>query len=198
MNPYDQSERPGAHLVAERLGVDSPWRLTGNYAPDDVRDLVGQLIAEHARDVDALHKQLASAARSAAERLVPVCRGEIDPDHRYGVLESLAPQIDVLSARRAASYDHLTRSITTFIRLDHDRPAAGHEQTAPNLNEVHSAAHEPGPVTVRTSAALSRSSTPSSTAVTGPSAVSSISTNLTPARSRRAPPQPPHRPNPSQ
>ncbi|MEU9200403.1 hypothetical protein ACLQ2N_02235 [Streptomyces sp. DT224] len=130
MNPYDPAERPGAHLVAEKLGVDDPWLLTENHAPGDARDLVGQMIAEDARNLDSLQGQLVRAARSAVELLEPICRGEIVPANRYGVLESVAPRVEVLAASRAAAHEQLTRSIATFRRLTHDQSTARAPKTA--------------------------------------------------------------------
>ncbi|MFI6948219.1 large ATP-binding protein [Streptomyces sp. NPDC050422] len=110
--------------MAEKLGVDNPWLLTENHAPGDPRDLVGQMIAENARDLDSLQGQLTRAALSAVELLEPICRGEIDSANRYGILEGVAPQIDVLAARRAAAYEQLTRSIAAFRRLVPDQGTA--------------------------------------------------------------------------
>lgn len=117
MNPYDPAERPGAHLVAEQFDVDNPWLLTENHAPGDPRDLVGQMIAEDARNLDSLHGQVTRAARSAIELLEPISRGDLDKSSRYGVLEAVGPQVEVLAARCAAAYEQLTRSIATFRRL---------------------------------------------------------------------------------
>lgn len=130
MNPYDPAERPGAHLVAEQFDVDDPWLLSENYAPDDPRDLVGRMIAEDARNVDGLHKELTRAARSAIELLEPMGRGDLDMRSRNGVLEAVGPQVDVLAARRAAAYEQLTRSIATFRRLVPEQGADRPSKTA--------------------------------------------------------------------
>ncbi|WP_329612536.1 hypothetical protein OG244_03890 [Streptomyces brevispora] len=136
MNPYEPADRPGAHLVAEKLGVEDPWLLTENHAPGDARDLVGQMIAEDARNLDSLHGQVtraarsARSARSAVELLEPICRGEIVPANRYGVLEAVAPRVEVLAARRAAAHEQLTRSIATFRRLVPDQDTVRPAKTA--------------------------------------------------------------------
>jgi len=125
MNPHDPAERPGAHLVAEEFGVDSPWALTGQRPPGDPLDVVGRMVAEAARDVDDLHGELTRAARSAIALLEPLARGEhLDPHSRYGVLRTTGPHIDALLARRGAAYDQLTRSITACRRLASEPPAA--------------------------------------------------------------------------
>ncbi|MFF3257830.1 hypothetical protein ACFYWO_01485 [Streptomyces sp. NPDC002932] len=189
MNSHDPAERPGAHLVAEKLGVDSPWLLTENHAPDDPRDIVGLRIAEGARDVDSLHKQLTQAAQSAAELLAPICRGEIAPTNRYGVLQSVAPQVDVLAARRGAAYDQLTRSIATFRLLVPDQDTVRREKTATrHRDEVQEAAPEAGLDTPRVSAALSRSSTATAPGPSAdPPAVCTSGTAAVPSSSRQSP-----------
>lgn len=160
-NPYDPVERPGAHLVAEALSVDNPRDLTENFGPADPRDIVGRLIAESARNVDSLHKELYRAAQTAAELLAPILHGEIAHEQQYGVLSSVAPRIDLLAARRAVAHNQLKQAIATFRRLDPDRgsnnfaKAATHDQGW-NQQAMHETG--PGPATPRVSAALSRSS----------------------------------------
>ncbi|WP_406281358.1 hypothetical protein [Streptomyces sp. NBC_00209] len=159
-NPYHPVERPGAHLVAEGLFVDNPWDLTENFGPGDPRDIVGRLIAESARNVDSLHKELGRAAQTAAELLAPILHGEITHEQQYGVLSSVAPRIDVLAARRAVAYGQLKQAIATFRQLDPDRGPKGSTQAATRDQEWgQQAVHETasGPATPRVSAALSRS-----------------------------------------
>lgn len=159
-NPYDPADRPGAHLVAEQLGLDDPWDLTESYAADDPLHIVSWLIAEAAREVDTLHLSLTRAAKAAADLLAPICLGAIDWTDRNGVLTKAAPRIDVLAARRAVAYDQLTRSIATFRRLDSYREPNGTSKAAARNRERDQLAlqkTDPGPATPRVSAALSRS-----------------------------------------
>ncbi|ANZ14849.1 large ATP-binding protein [Streptomyces noursei] len=118
MNPHDPAKRPGAHLVAEEFGVEDPWALTDNRPPRDPRDLVGRMVAEAARDVDELHRELTRAAQSAIEVLEPIGRGEHASMHGwYGILRTTGPQIELLVARRGAAYEQLTRAVSTYHRL---------------------------------------------------------------------------------
>ncbi|MFE7576307.1 hypothetical protein ACFU5Z_16400 [Streptomyces sp. NPDC057521] len=152
-NPYDPVERPGAHLVAEQLGLDDPWELTESYAPEDSRHIVSWLIAEAAREVDTLHLSLTRAAKAATDLLAPICRGDIDRTDRNGILMKAAPRIDVLAVQRAVAYDQLTRSIAAFRRLDPSKaPTRDREWSQQPLHET-----DPGPAMPRVSAALSRS-----------------------------------------
>ncbi|MCG7523020.1 hypothetical protein MHW47_00930 [Streptomyces sp. OfavH-34-F] len=161
MNPYDAVERPGAHLVAEGLSVDNPWDLTENYGPGDPRDIVGQLIAESARNVDALHTELERAAQTAADLLAPILHGEIAHEQRYGVLSGVAPRIDVLAAHRAVAYDQLKKAIAAFRQLNPGRGPNNPTKAAacdPERSQQPVRETDPGLATSRVSAALSRSS----------------------------------------
>ncbi|MCX4785384.1 large ATP-binding protein [Streptomyces sp. NBC_01221] len=130
MNPYDPTERPGAHLIALQFGVEDPWMLTENYSPNDPRDLVGRTVAEAARNLDVLHRELTRAARSAVELLEPISQGDhVDLRGRHGVLGATGSQVELLAARRAAAYEQLTWSMDTYRRLlpkkDTARPTKG-------------------------------------------------------------------------
>jgi hypothetical protein len=129
MNPHNAVERPGAHLVAEEFGVEDPWALSDNHPLRDPLDLVGRMVAEAARDVDELHGELTRAAQSAITLLEPIAQGEHASMRGWdGVLRTTGPQIELLVARRSAAYEQLTRSISTYRRLQSE-PGASQPST---------------------------------------------------------------------
>ncbi|MET9086110.1 large ATP-binding protein [Streptomyces sp. NPDC004237] len=122
------AKRPGAHLVAEELGVEDPWALSDDHPPRDPLHLVGRMVAEAARDVDELHGELTRAAQSAIELLEPVGRGDSASMRGWhGILGTAGPQIELLVARRGAAYEQLTRAVSTYHRL---RPESDAEPAA--------------------------------------------------------------------
>ncbi|MFJ5105109.1 large ATP-binding protein [Streptomyces sp. NPDC088554] len=114
MNPHDPAQRPGAHLVSEALSVDDPWLLSD---PDQSGSLsvLGRMVAVGAGHVDDLHNELSRRARSAIEILEPVGQGAVvNMRGSHGVLATIGPQIEVLSARRGAAYEHLTLAVSAY------------------------------------------------------------------------------------
>ncbi|MER5613933.1 hypothetical protein [Streptomyces sp. NPDC002215] len=140
MNRYDPAKRPGAHLVAEEFGVDDPWDLTDNLPLHHPLDFVGRMVAATARDVDSLHRQLCGAAQSAIQALQLVGRGDLSTLRSLdGILGASANQIELLAARRSATYDQLTQVVSSYHRLLRESEASQPSQ-APDLGikpELH-------------------------------------------------------------
>ncbi|MFE2498408.1 large ATP-binding protein [Streptomyces scopuliridis] len=125
MNPHDAAKRPGAHLVAEEFGVESPWALSNNRPLRDPTDVVGRMVAEAARDVDELHGEVTRAARSAIGLLEPVGRGELSGTRvSYALLRTAVPQIGRLVALQDAAHERLTHSISAYRNLLSESDAA--------------------------------------------------------------------------
>ncbi|MGW1104286.1 large ATP-binding protein [Streptomyces sp. NPDC002540] len=136
MNPYDVTERPGTHLVAEEFGIEDPWALSDNRPLHDPIGLVGRMVAQAARDMDELHGQLTRAAQSAIDLLAPIAQAEhASMRGWHGVLQTTGPQINLLVARRGAAYEQLTRSISAYRRLLPDSDAAQRSNT--KVHELH-------------------------------------------------------------
>jgi hypothetical protein len=94
MNPHDPLKRPGAYLVAQKLGVERPWELSDNRPLRDPLGLVGKMVAAAARDVDELHADLARAADSAIALRTPIAQGDHSTLHgRHGILQTTGPRL---------------------------------------------------------------------------------------------------------
>lgn len=166
MNPHDAAEQPGAHLVFEVLGIDSPSDLVTRHPHGDPLAMLGRLVADAARDVDELHGQLTHHARSAIRTLEAFASGRhAELGRSYGILRSTGPEIELLAARRGEAFEHLNRTVDAYDRC---LPKTAGGSTAPGQTK----ALQSGPVVPLVSAALSRSQyAPAPAAATEPAAV---------------------------
>ncbi|MFF1794697.1 hypothetical protein ACFVXQ_10835 [Kitasatospora sp. NPDC058263] len=128
MNPHDPVNKPGAHLVFDRLGVEDPRALAAGHPYESPIAHLAQMIATTSRDVDALHRDLTTRVQLVIERLEPIARG----DHAAmrgtnGVIQSTGFQVELLAARRGAAYQQLTRAVYAYERC----AEAGPPSTAP-------------------------------------------------------------------
>ncbi|QKW53590.1 large ATP-binding protein [Streptomyces buecherae] len=118
VNPHDPTERPGAHLVAEQLGVTDPYTLNTTYRPADPLYPAATRVIGAAHELDELHNRVSHTARAALEALEPVARGEFTgaPD-AYEPVRSAVRHIEQLTSRQNRAYGHLTETIFAYRRL---------------------------------------------------------------------------------
>ncbi|MFG2370510.1 large ATP-binding protein [Streptomyces sp. NPDC048504] len=115
MNPHDATERPGAHLVAEMLGVENPWTLNIAYRPGDPLYRASTLVIGAAHELDELHGRVTRATQAALEVLAPVGRGEFNGSpSSYAPLRSAAQQIGRLVSDQNTAYQRLVQSISAY------------------------------------------------------------------------------------
>jgi hypothetical protein len=118
MNSHDATKRPGAHLVAEMLGVEDPWTLNIAYRPSDPLYRAATLVIGAAHELDELHGAVTRAAQAALGVLEPVGRGEFNGSpSSYTPLRSAVEQIGRLVSAQNAAYERLTQSIFAYCRL---------------------------------------------------------------------------------
>ncbi|WP_405848480.1 large ATP-binding protein [Streptomyces sp. NBC_01518] len=118
MNPHDATKRPGAHLVAEMLGVEDPWTLNVRYRPSDPLYRAATLVIGAAHELDELHGRVTRATQAALAVLEPVGRGEFNGSpSSYTPLRSTVRQIGLLVAAQNAVYERLVQSISAYRRL---------------------------------------------------------------------------------
>ncbi|WEV29130.1 large ATP-binding protein [Streptomyces sp. 71268] len=118
MNSHDPTERPGAHLVAEQLGVTDPYTLNIAYRPGDPLYRAATHVIGAAHELDELHNRVSHAARATLEVLEPVARGEFTgaPD-AYEPVRSAVRQVEQLASRQNRAYERLTEVIFVYRRL---------------------------------------------------------------------------------
>ncbi|MER0241701.1 large ATP-binding protein [Streptomyces sp. HSW2009] len=118
MNPHDPTERPGAHLVAEMLGVTDPYTLNITYRPADPLYRAATRVIGAAHELDELHNRVSHATRAALEALEPVARGEFTgaPD-AYEPVRSAVRHLEQLTSRQNRAYGHLAETIFAYRRL---------------------------------------------------------------------------------
>lgn len=117
MNAPDPTERPGAHLVAEVLGIH-PEDMTARHPRGTALDALGRMVAAAAEELDGLHSALTERARSAIDLLQPYAHGRnADLLASAGVLQSTGLDVDLLAAQRGTAYRHLTRLVGAYQRL---------------------------------------------------------------------------------
>ncbi|WP_316527515.1 hypothetical protein [Kitasatospora brasiliensis] len=126
MNPHNPLTHPGAHLVHERLGVGDAGELSGRHPYPSPLAHLASVVASCARDVDRLHRDLTERARTVIERLEPIARG----DHASmrgvnGIIQSAGLQVELLTARRGATYEQLDKVLSAYERgAETDPPTA--------------------------------------------------------------------------
>jgi hypothetical protein len=118
MNPHDATKQPGAHLVAEMLGVEDPWTLNIAYRPSDPLYRAATLLIGTAHELDEPHGRVTRATQAALAVLEPVGRGEFNGSpSSYTPLRSTVQQIGLLVAAQNAVYERLIQSISAYRRL---------------------------------------------------------------------------------
>ncbi len=139
MNPHDHTQRPGSHLVFEKLSINDPESLVTLHPHRSPLAGLGTVIADAARDVDGLHETLGVLARGATQVLERVARGE-DADLRFteGIVRSSGARIELLAARRGEAYQHLERAVHAY-----DRTRAAQVAPAPALGQRQDLAAAP-------------------------------------------------------
>ncbi|MFI2031676.1 large ATP-binding protein [Streptomyces buecherae] len=125
VNPHDPTERPGAHLVAEQLGVTDPYTLNIAYQPGDPLYRAATHIIGAAHELDELHNRVSHATRVTLEVLKPVARGEFTgaPD-TYEPVRSAVRQVEQLASRQSRAYERLAEAILVYHRLFPEANAA--------------------------------------------------------------------------
>jgi hypothetical protein len=118
MNPHDATKQPGAHLVAEMLGVEDPWTLNIAYRPSGPLYRASTLVIGAAHELDELHGRVTRATQAALGILEPVGRGEYNGSpSSYTPLRSAVQQIGRLISAQNAAYERLVQSIFAYRRL---------------------------------------------------------------------------------
>ncbi|MDT0464769.1 large ATP-binding protein [Streptomyces gibsoniae] len=118
MNPHDAAQRPGAHLVAETLGVMDIWTLNIAYQPSEPLYRAATRVMEAAHELDEVHGRVTHAAQAALEMLEPVGRGEFNGSPGSSMpLRSAVRQIEQLVSRQNAAYERLNESIFAYRHL---------------------------------------------------------------------------------
>ena len=118
MNPYDVNERPGAHFVAEMLGVSEVSTLNITYRPGDPLYRAATRVIGTAYELDDLHDRVAHAAQATRRALAPVEQGEFhgSPSSHVSLRTSLR-RVDHLVSQQNATYERLSQSIFAYRRL---------------------------------------------------------------------------------
>ncbi|MFD4553566.1 large ATP-binding protein [Streptomyces sp. NPDC058469] len=118
MNPHDATKQPGAHLVAEMLGVEDPWTLNIAYRPSDPLYRAATLVIGAAHELDELHGRVTRTTQAALGLLEPVGRGEFNGSpSSYTPLRSAVKQTGRLVSAQNAAYERLVQSISAYRRL---------------------------------------------------------------------------------
>lgn len=129
MNPHAPTERPGAHLVTEEFGVESPWTLAGSPHDRGPSYALAREVAVAADSLDAAQRALTDRAQSAIDLLEQLCENTYDKGSGPAeTLPALGQQIARLATRRGAAYDYLTRTVSSYLRALTDPGAAAPSQ----------------------------------------------------------------------
>ncbi|WP_405988387.1 large ATP-binding protein [Streptomyces sp. NBC_00986] len=144
MNPHDATERPGAHLVSEMLGIEDPWTLNISYRPSDPLYRASTLVIGAAHELDELHGRVTRATRAALGVLEPVARGEFNgAPSSYTPLRSAIEQIGRLVSAQNEAYEQLVQSISAYRRLLPEPDAApAADAKAPDLHNGQVSGHD--------------------------------------------------------
>ncbi|MFD5030266.1 large ATP-binding protein [Streptomyces sp. NPDC058405] len=118
MNPHEATKRPGAHLVAEMLGVENFWTLNIAYRPTEPLYGAATRVIGAAHELDEVHGRVTHATQASLGLLEPVGRGEFDGSPgSYAPLRSAVRQIGQLVSRQNEAYERLSQSIFAYRRL---------------------------------------------------------------------------------
>ncbi|MGI5450464.1 large ATP-binding protein [Streptomyces sp. CA-243310] len=118
MNAQNATERPGADLVTELLGVENFWMLNIPYRPGEPLYGAATRVIGAAHELNEVHGQVARAAQAALEILGPVSRGEFNGSApSYVRLRSSVRQIGRLVSQQNESYEQLNESIFAYRQL---------------------------------------------------------------------------------
>ncbi len=130
MNPYDANRQPGAHLVAEMLGVSEVSTLNIAYRPGEPLYRAATRVVGVAYELDELHDRVTHAAQAARGLLAPVEHGEFHGSpSSYVSLRSALRRVEHLVSQQNAAYERLSQSVFAYRRLLPNLDAAQRSKT---------------------------------------------------------------------
>ncbi|WP_371790373.1 large ATP-binding protein [Streptomyces sp. NBC_01471] len=115
MNSPDPTQPPGAHLVAELLGVENFWMLNTSYRPDEPLYRAATRVIGAAHELNEVHSRVTHATQSALGLLEPVGRGEFNGSPAsYTPLRFAVRQIGRHISQQKEAYERLSQSILAY------------------------------------------------------------------------------------